>query len=124
MSYEQTMSDIREGCCGTWPKPCTYHEGFADGLECGLPELLPCPTCGGTKEALIRHEAAIYADRKLRIGPCPANGGNCDGYLSIADSLAIVRAVFEYELTMYETISPTTRMMLEDFRSVRAEVTE
>lgn len=23
----------REGCCETWPKPCTYHEGVQDGLD-------------------------------------------------------------------------------------------
>lgn len=21
----------RSGCCSTWPKPCPYHEGWADG---------------------------------------------------------------------------------------------
>lgn len=20
----------RDGCCATWPKPCSYHEGYAD----------------------------------------------------------------------------------------------
>lgn len=25
------FSDVRAGCCDTWPKPCTYHEGFIDG---------------------------------------------------------------------------------------------
>jgi hypothetical protein len=24
---------IREGCCADWPKPCSYHEGYADGWE-------------------------------------------------------------------------------------------
>jgi hypothetical protein len=23
----------REGCCETWPKPCTYHEGYLDGQD-------------------------------------------------------------------------------------------
>ncbi len=22
-----------DGCCATWPKPCSYHEGYADGAE-------------------------------------------------------------------------------------------
>jgi hypothetical protein len=24
---------VREGCCGGWPKPCTYHEGWLVGWE-------------------------------------------------------------------------------------------
>lgn len=27
---------VRDGCCADWPKPCTYHEGFADGIEAVL----------------------------------------------------------------------------------------
>lgn len=23
----------REGCCATWPKPCSYHEGWQDALD-------------------------------------------------------------------------------------------
>lgn len=23
----------RHGCCGTWPKPCPYHEGWADAKD-------------------------------------------------------------------------------------------
>jgi len=62
----------REGCCSTWPKPCSYHEGWQDamdavearsravrsatlcpGSESELwhnPEtgLVSCPSCNGT----------------------------------------------------------------------------
>ena len=33
MSYESTLSEVRKECCDKWPKPCTYHEGYADGYE-------------------------------------------------------------------------------------------
>lgn len=23
----------RDGCCATWPKPCSYHEGYQDALD-------------------------------------------------------------------------------------------
>lgn len=23
----------REGCCADWPKPCSYHEGYADASD-------------------------------------------------------------------------------------------
>ena len=32
------MSGDRDGCCGTWPKPCSYHEGYADALDMSLPD--------------------------------------------------------------------------------------
>lgn len=27
------MSESRDGCCATWPKPCSYHEGYQDALD-------------------------------------------------------------------------------------------
>lgn len=27
------MNASREGCCGDWPKPCPYHEGWADAFD-------------------------------------------------------------------------------------------
>ena len=27
------MSGDRAGCCDAWPKPCAYHEGWADALD-------------------------------------------------------------------------------------------
>ena len=27
------MSADRTGCCATWPKPCPYHEGWADAED-------------------------------------------------------------------------------------------
>jgi hypothetical protein len=27
------MALSREGCCETWPKPCSYHEGVQDALD-------------------------------------------------------------------------------------------
>ena len=32
---------IRAGCCDTWPKPCSYHEGWLDGLDVGRQVLAP-----------------------------------------------------------------------------------
>lgn len=29
----KTLTTPREGCCADWPKPCTYHEGWADALD-------------------------------------------------------------------------------------------
>jgi len=26
-------ASAKDGCCADWPKPCTYHEGFADGID-------------------------------------------------------------------------------------------
>ena len=31
--YDSALATAREGCCQTWPKPCTYHEGYGDGYE-------------------------------------------------------------------------------------------
>ena len=31
--YDGALATAREGCCQTWPKPCTYHEGYGDGYE-------------------------------------------------------------------------------------------
>jgi hypothetical protein len=28
----------RADCCADWPKPCSYHEGWADGRDVGLAE--------------------------------------------------------------------------------------
>lgn len=71
---------------------------------------LPCPTCGGTK--------VVAADEPIiRWVPCPESGDNCDGYLSIPDSLAIVKAVLEH----YAGVHPQVLEMLRHLRSVRAE---
>ena len=36
MGTERMIRDERperEGCCATWPKPCSYHEGWADAVD-------------------------------------------------------------------------------------------
>lgn len=35
MNEPTTETELREGCCGTWPKPCSYHEGYLDGFDVG-----------------------------------------------------------------------------------------
>ena len=32
-AYDQALTGARDGCCNTWPKPCTYHDGYGDGYE-------------------------------------------------------------------------------------------
>ena len=32
--YDRLLAEARDGCwCGDRRKPCSYHEGYADGLE-------------------------------------------------------------------------------------------
>lgn len=56
------MSDAaRDGCCATWPKPCSYHEGWADGAEKAEADAAACRIdCERADEALV--EAMVRAE--------------------------------------------------------------
>lgn len=44
----------RQGCCAGWAKPCTYHEGFLDGVaetQLKVDEMADC-----ARRALRNHE--------------------------------------------------------------------
>lgn len=71
---------------------------------------LPCLTCGGRRYVMRQHSAIDRTD------PCPENGGNCDGYLSIADSLELLAALIKRQPDAVEEV-------VGHLRSVRAEVT-
>ena len=48
MNIEERLAKARQGCCDSWPKPCTYHEGYESALyECYAPydfkQELCCP---------------------------------------------------------------------------------
>ena len=51
-------SNVREGCCQSWPKPCSYHEGWLDGWEAAagttgdVCDPWPCANCAALEDHL------------------------------------------------------------------------
>lgn len=50
----------------------------------------PCPTCDGTTECWLERKG-VWCN-----GPCPENGGNCDGKVSIGRMAATWNAVWRW----------------------------
>ena len=56
--YDGALATAREGCCQTWPKPCTYHEGYGDGYEQAVQDSA-APDMLAALESITKHQSAM-----------------------------------------------------------------
>ena len=65
-TYDLTMALVRAECCDSRRKPCTYHEGYGDGLETGMAHAETVAPTEAQRVALSDARTAI--DRSIPVG--------------------------------------------------------